>query len=152
MRFMAVGALIGVLVLAAAGAGRRRESAPVDLPPLARHAMHAGMANLRLAGGSASVFLFDRHLWPTEVWTPAVRDATETGRWVGVGAGVAIAVLPGPAKGPLPVRVAVVRSPPPLRAGDDHVVDVDLDLRSGELVLVGSGAVRGHVVPVPPGA
>jgi hypothetical protein len=150
MRYVVLGALIGCAVLLATALVPAREVSRPDLPPLIRHALRDGRAELQLAPRSSSVFVFDERQWPTEPWAPAARDATESGRWVGTGAGVVSAVLPGPVARPLPVTVAVRADEPPLRAADDHVVDLDLLVDAG-LVLVGTGSIGGHGVDVPPG-
>ena len=107
MRYVALGAVIGLAVLLAASLGSARGGAPAGLPEPVRHALHDGRAELRLAPRTSSVIVFDERLWPTEQWAPAARDATESGRWAGAGAGVATDVLPGPVSRTLPVRVAV---------------------------------------------
>jgi hypothetical protein len=152
MRYVALGGLIGCAVLVAAMLVPARETTRRDLPPLIRHALSAdGRAELALAARTSSVFVFDERLWPAEPWAPAARDATESGRWAGSGAGVATVVLPGPGPGPLPVAIAVTRAEPRVRAGDDHVVDLDVLVDSGRLVLVGTGSITAHSVAVPPG-
>jgi hypothetical protein len=149
MRYLALGALIGLVIVAAATALPRRPG-PDDLPPLQRHELRHGRAQLDVPPRTSSVFLFDERLWPTEPWAPAARDAAESGRWAGAGAGVLTAMLPGPVSRPLPVTVRVARTEPPLEAADDHVVDLDLLLDSGHLVIAGTGAVAADVIAVPP--
>ena len=143
---LALGALIGLAVLAAAiGLGGP------DLPPLERHELRGGRAELTLPPRTSSVFLFDERLWPTEAWAPAARDAVESGRWAGSGAGVVTAILPGPARAPLPTTFQLAAEEPPLQRADDHVVDLDLLIEEA-LVVAGTGAVAADVIDVPPGA
>ncbi len=146
--YLAVGGLIGIAVLFATALAARPRN---DLPPLERTALHGGRAELRLAPRTSSVLVFDERLYPTEQLAPASRDATESRRWAGVGAGVATTVLPGPVASPLPVSVSVSAREPTLRRADDHVVDVDLLVESGRLVVIGTGSIVGHSVAVPPG-
>jgi hypothetical protein len=152
VRHVLLGTLIGCAVLAAAMVlPARGRDAPPGLPPLERHALRDGRAEVALAPRTSSVFAFDERLWPVEPWAPAARDAAESGRWVGAGGGVVSAMLPGPGAGALQVEVAVHDAEPPLRPGDDHVVDLDTLVDEG-LVLVGTGSVTGHAVDVPAGA
>jgi hypothetical protein len=144
---LALGGLIGLAVLAAV----MRPAGGSDLPPRQRHQLHQGRAQLNLPPGSSSVFLFDERLWPTEAWAPAARDAVESGRWAGAGAGVVSAVLPGPVGAPLPTTVRVAAREPELEPADDHAVDLDL-LIDEALVVAGTGAVAADFIDVPPGA
>jgi hypothetical protein len=148
--YLLLGGLIGLAVLAAAMLLPARGRFSPEPLPLARHALRDGRAELRLAPRSSSVFAFDERQWPVAPYAPAARDAVESGRWVGEGAGVVDVVLSGPAERPLPVTVAVLGREPRLRAGDSHVVDLDLLVDAG-LVLAGTGSVTGHAVDVPPG-
>jgi hypothetical protein len=148
---LALGGLIGLAVLAAAVMLPAAERDGTGLPPRQRHQLRDGRAELNLAPGTSSVFLFDERLWPTEAWAPAARDAVESGRWAGAGAGVVTAVLPGPARDPLPTTVRLAASDPELQRADDHVVDLDL-LIDDALVIAGTGAVAADFIDVPPGA
>jgi hypothetical protein len=148
--YLLLGGLIGLAVLAAAMLLPARGRSHPESQPLERHALRDGRAELRLAARTSSVFAFDERQWPVAPYAPAARDAVESHRWVGQGAGVVDVVLSGPAQRPLPVTVAVVGREPRLRAADDHVVDLDLLIDAG-LVLVGTGSITGHAVDVPPG-
>jgi hypothetical protein len=152
MRAFLLGGVIGLAVLAAAALLPAREPALPKRAPFPHHQLVGGRAELNLAPGTTSVFLFDEDLWPTEAWAPAARDAAESGRWAGSGAGVVSAMLPGPRRQPLPVVVRLSRTEPRLAAADDHVVDLDLDLRSGGLVVGGTNAGAADFIAVPAGA
>jgi hypothetical protein len=135
-RYLAVGALIGLMVLLLA---RALHTAPdrSGLPPAQHHVLHAGLAELRLPVGTNTIFLFDRTLYPTERWVQAGRDATESRRFVGAGAGVVMAMLPGQRRpAAVPLELALRARAPRLRPQDEHVVDLDLDLGSGGLMLL----------------
>jgi hypothetical protein len=151
MRPFLLGGLIGLAVLVAAALLPAREPPLPKRPSFKHHELTGGRAELNLAPRTSSVFLFDEDLWPTEAWAPAARDAAESGRWAGSGAGVVTAILPGPRRRPLPVTVRLTRTAPRLAAADDHVVDFDLDLRSGGLVVAGTGAVAADFIAVPAG-
>ena len=151
MRYVALGALIGLAVLAAVALLPAREAPQRGLPPLERHELRDGRAAVTLAARSSSVFVFDERLWPTEPYGPAARDATDSRRWAGEGAGVATVVLPGTPPHPLPLTVSVTEREPRLRATDDHVVDLDLLVDSGRLVVSGTGSIAAQSLAVPPG-
>ena len=152
MRAFLAGGLIALAVLAATSLGSARRPPRSELPPFKRHELRDGRAQLNLAPRTSGVFLFDEDLWPTEPWAPAARDAAESGRWAGAGAGVVSAILPGPAPRPLPVTVRLTREEPRLEVADDHVVDLDLPLGSGGLVVAGTGGIAADFVAVPAGA
>jgi hypothetical protein len=151
MRAFLLGAVIGLAVLAAATLLPAQDRVARQLPERRRHELVAGRAQLNLPPGSSSVFLFDESLWPTEAWAPAARDAAESGRWAGEGAGVVAAVLPGPVSRPLPVTVRLAAREPRLERADDHVADLDLRIDKA-LVVAGSGGIAADFVAVPPGA
>jgi hypothetical protein len=151
MRYLVLGGLIGLLVLAATALLAAPEPARPLLPERPRHELVDGRARLNLPPGTSSVFLFDEELWPTEPWAPAARDAAGSGRWAGERAGVLAAVLPGPVSRPLPVTVRVAAGEPPLESADDHAVDLDLQIDKA-LVVAGSGGIAADFVAVAPGA
>jgi hypothetical protein len=152
MRAFLLGGLIGLAILVAAAVLPAREPALRAKGPFKHHELRDGRAELNLPAGTSSVFLFDEQLWPTEPWAPAARDAAESGRWAGTGAGVVSAMLPGPTRRVLPVTVRLARIEPRLAAADDHVVDLDLPLGSGGLVVAGTGGIAADFIAVPPGA
>ena len=151
MRALLLGGLIGLAVLAAT-AMIPREHVARRPPKFIHHQLQHGRAELNLPPGTASVFLYDERLWPTEAWAPAARDAAESGRWAGSGAGVVSAMLPGPARRPLPVTVRLARTEPRLAAGDDHVVDLDVRIASGGLVVGSTRAMAADFIAIPVGA
>lgn len=85
----------------------------------------------------------------------ALDDARQSGRWVGVADGLIDLVVPFRKSFDAPMRVEVWPEEPPSDDEDwDHVVDVDFDVRDGELVFEPSGGftpVRSDE-PVPSGA
>ena len=151
MRAFMVGGLIGLAILAAT-AMIPREHVPQRTRSFKHHQLQHGRVRLNLPPGTTSVFLYDERLWPTEAWAPAARDAVESGRWGGTGAGVLSAMLPGPARRPLPVTVRLARAEPRLAAADDHVVDLDLRIVSGGLVVGSTHALAADFIAIPVGA
>ncbi len=151
MRALLLGCLIGLAVIVAT-AMIPREHVPRRRPSFPHHELKGGRLELNLPPRTTSVFLYDEGLWPTEAWAPAARDAAESGRWAGTGAGAISAMLPGPAPRPLPVSVRLARTEPRLAAADDHVVDLDLRLDSGGLVVAGSGGIAADFIASPAGA
>jgi hypothetical protein len=155
-RWVALGAAIGLIVLLLANGLRPAPADRSGRPPAEQHVLHGGLAELRLPVGTSDFFLFDRKLYPTERWVEAARDAWESGRFVGAGEGVVVAIVPGQRKpAVVPVGVALRARAPGLRRQDEHVVDVDLDVGSGGLVLlpIAPGAPAApHEVAVPAGA
>lgn len=150
-RALALGVAIGGAVLAAATLGAADGRRDGELPRLERHELRDGRADLSLAPRSSSVFVFDERLYPTEPSSPAARDATDSRRWAGAGAGVATVILRGPPARPLPATVRVLAREPRLQPADDHVVDLDLLADSGRVVVSGTGSIAAHSVAVPPG-
>jgi hypothetical protein len=151
MRALLLGGLIGLAVLAAT-VMIPREHVRRRPPSFLHHELRHGQLRLNLPPGTTSVFLYDERLWPTEAWKPAARDAAESGRWAGSGAGVVSAMLPGPARRPLPVAVRLSRTEPRLAAADDHVVDLDVRIVSGGLVVAGTGSIAADFIAIPVGA
>src|SRR3954471_21284325 len=114
MRPFLLGGLIGLAVLAAAALLPGRAPPLPKRPSFKHHELSGGAAELNLAPRASSVFLFDECVWPTEAWAPAARDAAESGRWAGSGAGVVTAILPGPRRRPLPVTGRLTPTAPRL--------------------------------------
>ena len=85
----------------------------------------------------------------------ALDDARHSGRWVGVADGLIDLVVPFRKSFEAPMRVEVWPTEPPADDGDwDQVVDVDFDVRDGQLVFEPSGGfspVRCDSL-VPPGS
>lgn len=70
----------------------------------------------------------------------ALDDARGSGRWVGVADGVIDLVVPFRKSFDAPMRVEVWPAEPPSDDDNwDHVVDVDFDVRNGQLVFEPSG-------------
>jgi hypothetical protein len=81
-------------------------------------------------------------------------DAVESGRFVGrSGASYLNVLTPGQWNFELPLRVEVHDAEPRADLADwQHVVDVDLDLPTGRVVLAASGGGARHVTTLPAGA
>jgi hypothetical protein len=155
MRSVALGAAVGLIVLLLADALRTVPDRS-GRPPAEQHVLNGGLAELRLPVGTSDFFLFDRALHPTERWVTPARDARESRRFVGAGEGVVLVMLPGQRRpAVVPLELALRSRAPRLRREDEHVVDVDLDVGSGGLVLlpIAPGPLAPpHEVAVPAGA
>ncbi|AHH98618.1 hypothetical protein [Kutzneria albida] len=85
----------------------------------------------------------------------ALRDARQSGRWVGVADGLVDLVVPFRKSFDAPMRVEMWPEPvPPDDDNWDHVVDIDFDIVNGDLVFEPSGgfeAIRCEE-PLPRGA
>jgi len=72
--------------------------------------------------------------------TPALRDATQSGRFVGVQPGFIDLLTPGQCNWHTPMRLEVWSAEPPDdRAGWDHEVDADFDVPDGRVNFMPSG-------------
>lgn len=84
----------------------------------------------------------------------ALDDARQSGRWVGLADGMIDVVVPFQKSFNAPMLVEVWSEEPPADDENwDHVVDVDFDVRGGELVFEPSGGFTPiHAEPVPSGS
>lgn len=82
----------------------------------------------------------------------ALDAANEAGLSVGARSGVVDVLMPRRENFAAAVEVRVLPAAPPVRADADHVVEFDLELASGRLVLEGSGGAGLVDIDVPPGS
>ena len=81
----------------------------------------------------------------------ALDAANEAGLTIGARSGVVDLLMPRRENFAATIDIRVLPSPPPLRSDADHIVEFDLPLSSGQLVLEGSGGSGTTEVDVPPG-
>ena len=85
-------------------------------------------------------------------YVDALDAATATGLTVGVSAGVVDVLMPRQENFGATMDVRVAHEEPPIRDEADHVIEFDLVLPSGRLVVEGSGGAGMEEVKLPPGA
>jgi hypothetical protein len=79
--------------------------------------------------------------WPADDngYLDALAAATETGLTVGARSGIVDVLMPRQENFKATIKVKLTTGPPPVRSDADHVVEFDLPINSGRLILEGSG-------------
>jgi hypothetical protein len=101
------------------------------------------------------LYLYDagrEHPLEGNEYLDALEAATESGLTVGARSGIVDVLMPRQENFAAVIEVKIITGQPPIRDDSDHVVDFDLPLPSGRLVLEGSGGSGTVEVNLPPGS
>jgi hypothetical protein len=110
------------------------------------------MAPLTFAYDYNQLYLYDPAVdraSADNVYLDALAAATEAGLTVGARSGIVDVLMPRQENFGATVEVRVLAAEPELRATADHIVEFDLRISSGRLVLEGSGGAGTLEVDVP---
>jgi hypothetical protein len=109
--------------------------------------------SLTFAYDYGQLYLYDSAIvFPetSNAYLDALDAANEAGLSVGVRSGVVDVLMPRQDNFAAPLEVDIEADAPPMRVAADHIIEFDLALPSGRLVLEGSGGAGEASVDVPP--
>jgi hypothetical protein len=115
--------------------------------------MGQGTRSLTFGYDFNQLYLHDGEL-PDEgnPYLEALDDANENGRSIGLKSGVVDILMPRRENFAASMQFRLLAEAPSLRSDADHVVEFDLALPSGRLILEGSGGSGKEEIQVPSGA